>query len=279
MSRPAVPSGALRLERPVAVYACDIDGCLAAAGHADFDLAALGEMAALNERSSDDRAVPALTIVTGRPHAYVDALCQLLRIDLPVSFENGAGFATRRPYRAWLRDDIGTVLDELRRFERVVERDGRFMLQPGKVASLSVFPATGAYRYEQLVSDVAALLDEGGYPLMLDPSTDCVNVLLPGVDKASGFVSLLEELGVDGAQVAGIGDSVGDVGWLARCGVSVAPANAVPEVLAAADLALPGQDVAAALAGYRELISANRRFLGREPQGRFAYHATGKERS
>ena len=253
--------GALQLERLITVYACDIDGCLAAAGHADFDLARLGRMAELNASARHDEAVPALTIVTGRPHAYVDALTQLLRIDLPISFENGAGLATRRPYRAWLRDDLGPAMDELKEFAASVERDPRLMLQPGKIASLSVFPKAADYPLEELERDVGALLESGGHSLLLDPSTDCVNVLLPGVDKASGFDWLLEELGVDAAAVAGIGDSVGDLGWLERCAVSVAPANAVPEVLESADLKAQGADVTAALAAYEALIAANRRLL------------------
>ncbi|HZJ10976.1 MAG TPA: HAD hydrolase family protein [Trueperaceae bacterium] len=253
----------LDLERLVTVYACDIDGCLAAAGHANFDLAALGEMAVLNGRSDEDPAVPALTIVTGRPHAYVDAISQLLRVDLPFSFENGAGLATRRPYRAWFAPEVGEGRAELRAFVAVIEREPRMMLQPGKVASLSVFPAVSGYDLEDLEHDVGNLLRAGGFSLLLDPSTDCMNVLVPGINKASGFDWLLKELEVAPEAVAGIGDSVGDLAWLRRCGVSIAPGNAVPQVWAAVDLKLPGQDVAAALAGYEALVAANRRLLGR----------------
>lgn len=257
------PVGGLDLERPITVYACDIDGCLAAAGHANFDLAALAGMAELNARSGNDQAVPALTLVTGRPHAYVDALTQLLGIDLPFSFENGAGLATRKPYRAWFAPEAVAGRGELQAFTKAVESERRMMLQPGKVASLSVFPAASGYGLDELASDVGALLRAGGFSLLLDPSSDCVNVLLPGIDKATGFERLVQELAVEPAAVAGIGDSVGDREWLGRCGVSIAPVNAVPEVMAAVDLRLPGRDVAAALAGYERLVAANRRVLER----------------
>lgn len=259
---PAGASG-LELEQLIKVYACDIDGCLAAAAHADYDLELLGRMADHNRRSGSDETVPALTLVTGRPHAYVDAVTQLLAIDLPVSFENGAGLATRRPYRAWLRDDLGSAVGELKAFGEVVEQRPGLTLQLGKEASLSVFPLEVGRDLDDLEREVRDLLDDGGFSLLLDPSTDCVNVLVPGVDKRSGFDWLLEELGVDARAVAGIGDSVGDLGWLQRCAVSIAPANAVPEVRAGAHLKLNGQDVAAALAGYEELIAANRRLLER----------------
>jgi hydroxymethylpyrimidine pyrophosphatase-like HAD family hydrolase len=133
------------------------------------------------------------------------------------------------------------------------------VLQLGKVASLSVFPAVAGYDLDELVADVGRMVVSAGLALTLDPSTDCVNVLIPGVDKGSGFAWLVEELGVASEAVAGIGDSLGDLRWLAACGLSVAPANAVAEVKTGVDVNLPGQDVAAALAAYIALVEANRR--------------------
>ena len=254
---------ALELERPIAIYACDIDGCLAAADHAAYDLEALGKMAAYNARAGADEAIPKLTLVTGRPQPYADAVSQMLAVDLPYSFENGAGLATRRPNRAWLSSEVGSLLDELQAFAKAVEDEPKLTLQLGKVASLSVFPEASDYPMADLLHDVRTLLEDGGYPLHLDPSTGCINVLIPGIDKTSGFDWLLSEIDADPAAVAGIGDSVGDLGWLGRCGLSVAPVNAVPEVIAAVDLKLPGRDVGSALAAYEALIDANRKLLQR----------------
>lgn len=249
----------LQLAHLIEVFACDIDGCLAAAEHAPYDLPALRRMAELNALSRLSADVPALTLVTGRPHAYVDAVTQVLGIDLAVSFENGAGLATRRPYRTWLSPGAVAGQRELEVFTALVAAEPRMVLQLGKVASLSVFPAVEGYELADLLSDVEDLLRRSGVALTLDPSTDCVNVLIPGVDKGTGFAWLLDELGVTPQAVAGIGDSVGDLAWLAACAVSVAPSNAVPEVKAAVDVVWPGQDVAAALAAYIALVEANRR--------------------
>lgn len=250
------------LEHVISIYACDIDGCLVAAGHQDFDLERLEALASLNAASSSDPAIPSLTLVTGRPHAYVDALTQLLGIDLPVSFENGAGLATRRPYRWWLASGFEELSSELKAFADLIEEQPRMVLQPGKIASQSVFPTDQEYDLGDLKDDLADLLRAADLSLLLDPSTDCVNVLVPGIDKATGFEWLLGELGVAPQEVAGIGDSVGDLGWLLRCAVSFAPANAVPEVAAAVDLPLDGDDVTAAVTAYELLIESNRRLLG-----------------
>ncbi len=255
------PGRILEPSRPIRVLACDVDGCLAAAGHADYDLRAFARLAELNDLSSRDEAVPALTLVTGRPHAYVDALSQALAVRLPMSFENGAGLATRRPYGYRLDPRAEAGLPALRRLADAVASSERLMLQPGKLASLSVFPRPAGRDLGELADELAALIARLGLDLVVDPSTDCVNVLVPGVDKATGFAWLCAELGLEPAEVAGVGDSVGDAAWLASCGVSFAPANAVPEVRRAVTVAAGEPDVRAVVAAYEALVAANRRLL------------------
>jgi hydroxymethylpyrimidine pyrophosphatase-like HAD family hydrolase len=247
------------LGRPVRVFACDIDGVLAAVDHAAFDLERLARIAALHRASAHDPTVPAITLVTGRPHAFADAMSQLLDLHLPVSFENGAGLATRKPYRAWLSPAVAAARATLEAAERVLAERRDVFLQPGKMASFSVFPVEPSWPIDDLAFDLAAMLSRHELPLHVDPSTGCVNLLLPGIDKASGFADLLTEIQLDAGAVAGIGDAVGDVGWLRACGVAIAPSNAVAEVQAIAHVRMREPDVAATLAVYEALIEANRR--------------------
>lgn len=248
----------LEIRAPIRVFACDIDGCLAAAGHADFDLSAFQRLAELSRSSRDDPSMPALTLVTGRPHAYVDALSQALAITLPMSFENGVGLATRHPYRYWLDPRAEEGRGPLRRFAEAVEATDHLTLQPGKVASLSVFPRQPDRDLQDLAAELAGMLERLGLELELDPSTDCVNVLVPGVTKLTGYAWLCNEIGTPPGQVAGIGDSVGDAPWLEVCGVSFAPANAVPEVKRVVTRASELPDVAAVVEAYEALVAANR---------------------
>lgn len=245
--------------RPIRFFACDIDGCLAAAGHQAFEHEYISRMADLNRLSRDDPSVPALTLVTGRPHAYVDAVMQLLDVHLPVSFENGAGFATRHPYAYWLAPEVEARLGEMKAFAADLADDDRLLLQPGKIASLSVFPRRGEELglddVEEILRTKLALAE---VPLVLDPSTDCVNVLLIGCDKATGFAHLCRALGAEPGEVAGIGDSVGDRDWLSMCGVSVAPSNAAPEVRQIATRVFGAPDVRTAAAAYEWLVERNR---------------------
>lgn len=67
-----------------------------------------------------------------------------------------------------------------------------------------------------------------------------VSLLLQGVrDKAAGLTQLCLRLGVTPEQVAYIGDDLNDLPALRSAGAALAPANAVPEVLALAHHVTP----------------------------------------
>jgi hydroxymethylpyrimidine pyrophosphatase-like HAD family hydrolase len=60
-----------------------------------------------------------------------------------------------------------------------------------------------------------------------------------GVDKGAAVATLAARLGLSPAEVLAIGDGPNDLSMLTFAGVSAAPANARPEVLAAADFVAP----------------------------------------
>lgn len=63
-----------------------------------------------------------------------------------------------------------------------------------------------------------------------------VMVLPPGVNKATGLAAALKALKLSPVDVVGIGDAENDHALLSACGCSVAVANAVPTLKAAADI-------------------------------------------
>jgi 3-deoxy-D-manno-octulosonate 8-phosphate phosphatase (KDO 8-P phosphatase) len=71
-------------------------------------------------------------------------------------------------------------------------------------------------------------------------SLDCL--ILDRSDKGEAFAEFLQEAGTSPERVAAIGDDLIDLPVLLRCGLSFAPADAVPEVAGRVDwlLALPG---------------------------------------
>lgn len=249
------------LKHAIKVLVADIDGCLVAVRHASFDLNRVAEIAALNRNSAVDPVVPALTILSGRPQPYVDALMQVFDIRQPAIFENGAGLATRFPYRSRLEPDVERGLADLKKLESILAGQSDIALQLGKVASLSVFPLAEADGITFIEARLAELITRHDLKLHIDPSHVCVNVLVPGIDKALGVAWLAEVLGIKTSEMAGIGDSVGDIGWLERCALSCAPVNADERVKKMVSYVSAKRDIEATLEFYHLIIESNRYFL------------------
>lgn len=246
------------MKAPIRLLVVDIDGCLVPVEHAAYDLARLARLAELNRRSSDDPGVPPLTILSGRPHPYVDALMQILDIRLPAIFENGAGLAIRYPYGARFRREVERGRGDLETLARELTGLEGLTVQPGKSASLTVFPADPDAGIDWIQRLLAEIFERHSLELVIDPAQECVNVLVPSVDKGLGLRWLAEELEIPLSQIAGIGDSPGDLAWLSLCGLSAAPANAVEQVRGAVDRVFASEDIGAVLELYDSLIEGNR---------------------
>lgn len=84
------------------------------------------------------------------------------------------------------------------------------------------------------------LLDELGAALPLDLQAQISNptyleVTARGVDKGAAVAALAADLGFDAKEVLAVGDGPNDLSMFTWAGLAVAPANARPEVVAAAD--------------------------------------------
>jgi len=69
-----------------------------------------------------------------------------------------------------------------------------------------------------------------------------VETFAPNVDKWQGILQLCQRWRIDPARTAAIGDDVNDLPMLRNAGVSAAPANAKPEALATARMAVCEND-------------------------------------
>lgn len=78
---------------------------------------------------------------------------------------------------------------------------------------------------------------------------DWVDIGAPGVSKAYALERLCERLDIHLSEVVAVGDNHNDLSFLAWAGTAMAPANAIPEVLALAHRVLPhnGEDGVATL--------------------------------
>lgn len=80
-----------------------------------------------------------------------------------------------------------------------------------------------------------------GLELQIILNKGATMVLPAGVNKATGFLAALKELGLSPQHAVGVGDAENDIAFMNACGCSAAVANALPSVKAVADVVLEGK--------------------------------------
>jgi hypothetical protein len=112
--------------------------------------------------------------------------------------------------------------------------------------------ATLLHRLQQEVIDDGHVTSSG---------LDWVEIGAPGISKASAAERICGRLGVLAGEVLAIGDNHNDLAALAWAGYAAAPANAIPEVLAAVHEVIPsnGQDGVAQILERLVAVSASLR--------------------
>ncbi len=228
--------------RPFDLVMCDIDGCLTPEGLEEVDRESLDRIAGYNRRARDSGDRPVLTLCSGRPQPYVEALSRFLGITVPCIAENGV----------WLHDPSTNAyrIDPAitsRDFAAVaaitswmIDRYGGAgaAIQPGKTASVSLYHADHQWLVAHL-DEIASHCRAEGYPLRVSMSWFYINCDLVHVSKATGIDRLLAGRALPRARLAGIGDTMGDAAIRERVAFFACPANADERLRALADYVSP----------------------------------------
>jgi len=224
----------------------DIDGVLTDGETKALDLGFLGKLAALNQLARNDqrrlqRPYPQITLCTGRPAPYAEALLQAIDGRLPAVFENGAGLYVPNGYRFLSHPELGNgkQMRAVRsRLEETLVQGQIAFLQPGKEYSLSIF-AHNPEKTDELLKQTVSALGSLTEAVDLVYSASCLNVLPRDIHKGKGLDFLAEQIGINQEEMLGIGDSDIDLPFLARVGISAAPANANAAVKRLVDYVSP----------------------------------------
>ena len=226
---------------PIQLVVLDIDGVLSEGEGRPLDLELLGLLASLNRAAREAPALPAVTLCSGRPAPYLEAMMQALDAHLPGIFENGAGLYTSRPY-SFLPHPALAGSDQIPQVREALERGlvqaGRAFVQPGKLYTLTLFAENPA-ETRLLASWAEEALGPLAGQVDLVYSTSCLNVLPHGIDKGLGAAWLAERTGIPLEAMLGVGDSDVDLPFLKRVGHSAAPSNANASVRAIVDYTSP----------------------------------------
>ncbi len=153
--------------------------------------------------------------------------------------------------------DLIRVFPHLEFFDRVVAENGALLYRPAgrEERRLAKAPppaflqrlknrgiddiSTGRViiaTHQPYGSEVLKVIKEMGLDLSVVLNKGAVMALPAGVNKATGLLAALDELGVHSEETVGIGDAENDQDFLAVCGRSAAVANALPELKERVDL-------------------------------------------
>jgi hydroxymethylpyrimidine pyrophosphatase-like HAD family hydrolase len=193
---------------------CDIDGCLLPETSDPMDAGALTRVAAHNRMAHERRDRPLVTLCSGRPEPFVEAIARLIGVrTLPCIAENGVWLYLPEPHiyemdpaitpdhlaaveqaRAWVRRELGPI---------------GVVMQPGKTASISLYhPDTDLLM--GLIPRIREAFASENWPLRLSTTWYYINCDLEHVTKATALDRLIARAGLDPARLAGIGDTESD---------------------------------------------------------------------
>jgi hypothetical protein len=175
-------------------------------------------------------------------------------------------------------DSLRSVFSRLRLFDRIVAENGALLYRPATAEETILGPPPAADFVAHLrglgiplsvgrclVSTVRPhetvvlhLIRELHLDLQVIFNYEAVMVLPLGVNKSTGLIAALSELGLPARSVVGIGDAENDHGFLNLCGCSVAVANAIPELKQRAQIVAQGSYGAGVTEVIAQLIDTGR---------------------
>lgn len=226
---------------------CDIDGCLCAETTAAFGLGELARIAEWNRLARERSDRPSVTLCSGRPQPFVEAMSRVLGCTLPSVCENGV----------WLYDPITNVyeMDDSilpEHLEAIREATAWIVgelypkgvrIQPGKSASISLYHCDLAV-LTGLVPMLERAFSACGWPLRVSMTWYYINCDLAHISKGSGLDRLIARQGWDRTKLAGIGDTTSDAAIADRVAWFACPANAHQDIQSRAAYISPHDEAA-----------------------------------
>ncbi len=213
---------------------CDIDGCLAPEASAPIDAAQLVKVAEHNRRAQEAGDRPVLTLCSGRPEPFVEAMCRMIaNRTLPAIAENGV-WLFHPETNGWDRDPsiTGEHLRMVAEAQQWVELElgpKGVTMQPGKAASISLYHVDTTF-LRTLEPTVREEFAKRGWGFRVSMTWLYINCDLTHVNKGTAIDRLMRLTGLSKERTAGIGDTAGDAYIADRVAWFGCPANASEEI-------------------------------------------------
>lgn len=244
----------------IKLFVTDLDGCISYAFKTP-KWETIHQIRELNIKSRSDENIPPLSICTGRPYPYAEAVAQWLDIRLPFVFESAGVYhwnGNRIETALLNTTDVLTPIKEMKEW-MIAEILPNF---PSASIEFTKMMDAGIIAHEKEVIDMIIPIVEkklaDDFPDLEMHVTDVsVNILMPGNNKLQGLQLLANALDISLDEIAYIGDTGGDIPALTAVKMPFSPSNAtaaVKKVTTNLDLQTSG----AVLEAYKRVIDYNR---------------------
>jgi len=219
----------------------DVDGCLTEERAQPFDLALLNQIRVFNQQSmgnpmNQNSLVPPITLCTGRPQPYVEALLKVIDAPLPAIAENGGMIYDLPENRYWWEEKFNSTA--ARRLQTLKQKIIHYILprvnvaiQPGKDTHITLIAPNHNAILEAtdiLKKDLSTELSQ--YKLTI--TENCLNIVPHFFDKGTALNRLSQMVNIPLIQMAAVGDTPADLPFMKMVRYPMCPANATPEVKA-----------------------------------------------
>jgi hydroxymethylpyrimidine pyrophosphatase-like HAD family hydrolase len=252
---------------------CDIDGCLGPEEHGPLDADLLAEVAAYNRLAHERGDRPVVTLCSGRPLPYAEAIARLIGVrTLPVVCEMGVWLwhadTNRFDRDPRITPEHGRAVHEAQEWIEAIygmsNPRGPVSQQPGKACSISLYHPDTAY-LKGLEPELEAEIARRGWPFRVSSTWHWINIDLKHVSKASGIERLLAHTGLAPERLAGIGDTMGDMAIREHVAFFACPANADDRLKGHADFVSAAVEIEGVLEILRGLVGPVAPAGGRPP--------------
>lgn len=245
----------------IKLFITDLDGCISMPFvPPQWDV--ITELKELNERSKTEAVIPPLTICTGRPMPYAEAVYQWLGMYKPFLFESGGGVYDMSENRLHWHPtfdkerelELGAIKSYLK--ENYIDK------YPNTIPEFAKFTDSGIINQQPKVIDemypgIKEYVEEHHPNFEVHYTPVSINVISKSTNKGEGIKFLCKLLDLDLEEVAFIGDTGGDRPGLEIVGKAFAPDNAMDSAKEVSEV-MKGKDSEAVLQAYRIIIELNK---------------------
>lgn len=244
----------------IKLFVTDLDGCISHPFRTpDWD--AIQAIRKLNIASRNNAEIPPLTICTGRPHPYAEAVAQWLDIRLPFVFESAGLYHWDGNRVETALENLDEGLQPIRDMKNWLNREITRKFPKANIEFSKLMDAGIVSPDPKEIREILPIVREkvaSHFPDLEIHTTDVsVNILMPGNNKFQGMKLLAASQNITLDEIAYIGDTGGDIPALTEVKMAFAPSNATRAVKEVA-INLEQGTTHAVLEAYNRIIAHNK---------------------